>query len=251
MSEPVRDLMHYLGIEEENVLKNITNLGEEFLLIPNLDILYRTCFDLQPINKPELKIPAFLFLNAHIEFLLGMASFLRLHQSKTFLSLRIALDCSFTSYYLLKHPDKREVYLSPIFEKDDSKLINEWNKIFRNIKRTIEKDIDNFPEAKDLPKIHDFCSKYAHADALGIMPRYNEDKKKLILEAQYFDYEPTPEDEKKWLGALLFGFFRIFLVFWNEMFKQRAGDKLKEIENRIVQYQKRLSLFRERYPLRG
>lgn len=251
MSEPVRDLMHYLGIEEENVLKNITNLGEEFLLVPNLDILYRTCLDLQPISKPELKIPAFLFLNTHTEFLLGMASFLRLHESKSFVSLRIALDSTFTAYYLLKHPDKKDIYLSPIYDKENIEIRKEWNKIFKNIKNTIEKDIANFPEAKNMPAMHDFCSIHSHADALGIMPRCNEDKKRLMLEAQYFDYEPTPEDDKKWLGALLFGFFRIFLVFWNEMFKQKAGDKLKEIENRIVQYQKRLELFMEKYPLRG
>jgi len=72
-----------------------------------------------------------------------------------------------------------------------------------------------------------------------------------MLEAHYFEYEDSLEDYKKWLGCLLSTFFLIFLIFWKEMFKERAADKLKEIEIRIDAYSKRITLFREKYRLRS
>ena len=203
---PIIGFTHFVGIEEENVLMSIANLGEDYFLIHNLDILYMSCCDLK-IDNENLKIPAFLYLITHSEFYFGMISFLRLHQSKAFCSLRTALDSAFTAYYLLKNPEKTSVYLSKINGAKNP----EWNKIFRNIKNTIKNKIDYFPLAKGLPQIHEFCSIYAHSDALGILHRYNIDKEKSRLEAKYFDYEPTVEDYKKWLAYLLFSLSILYL----------------------------------------
>lgn len=248
-SEHINDLIHFIAIEKENLLKNMANLGEDFWLIMNLDIMYQKCLNLNPIDKPRLKIPVFLYLNSHREYSIAAVSFLRLHQSKSFNCLRSALDSVFTAYYLLKNPDKEKVYLTKLIGQENSpKLDREWNKIFRNIKQTIKENIDNYPGAEYLPEIHEFCSIYSHSDAVGILHRYVEDREKLILESQYFDYELTIQDYKKWLACLLFSFFRIYLIFWNQIFKDRAGDKLKEIEKRIVEYDKRMRLFRDQYP---
>jgi hypothetical protein len=242
-AEPIREFPHFIGIEEENVLKNLANLGESFFLIHNLDILFKTSLELEPLNDVNLKIPAFLYLIIHGEFYQGMASFLRMHSSKSFVSLRIALDCAFTAYYLMKHPDKTDIYLSKL--NDDKNP--EWNKIFFNIKRTIKDDIDNFPLAKGLPEIHEFCSIYSHSDAIDLLHRYRISESRL--EATYFDYEPKLDDYNKWLAQLIGSFFRIYLVFWQEIFKQKAGDKKGQIENSLREYSLRLNSFIKKYPL--
>lgn len=193
-AEPIRGFTHFMGVEEENVIINIANLGGDFFLIHNLDNLYISCFNLKPISEKSLKMPIFLYLITHNEFYCAMSSYLRMHKSKSFRSLRAAIDSTFTAYYLLKHPDKVEVYLSKIIGEKKP----EWDKIFLNIKRTIKNDIKEFPLAEDLSEIHAFCSIYAHSDALGILHKYNIDEKRSRLEAKYFDYETNIEDYKKW-----------------------------------------------------
>jgi hypothetical protein len=242
--ETIRNINHFIGIETENLLTSIENLGDDFFLIHNLDEIYQIGSDLSPINKKSLKMPTFLFLITHSEFYLGMVSFLRFHTSKSFISLRSALDCTFTAYYLLKYPDKVDVYLSKIKKEDNP----EWDKIFRNIKQTIKKDIDNFPMAKGLPGIHEFCSMYAHSDALGILHRYQEEEGSL--NAKFFDYEASPDSYKKWLACLLTAFLRIYSIYWDEIFKHNAGERMKEMEYKITEYQKRLKIFEDKYPLR-
>lgn len=242
-AEPIREFPHFIGIEEENVLKSIANLGDNFFLIHNLDILFKNSLELEPLDDVNLKIPAFLYLIIHSEFYQAMASFLRMHHSKSFVSLRIALDCAFTAYYLIKHPDKTDIYLSKLNEEEKP----EWKKIFFNIKRSVKNDIDNFPLAKGLPEIHEFCSIYSHSDAIGILHRYRTNDSKL--EATYFDYEPKLDDYNKWLAQLLGIFFRIYLVFWQEIFAQKAGDKKGQIENLLREYSLRLNDFIKKYPL--
>ena len=241
--DTVRNITHFIGIEEEHLLSSIANLGDDFFLIHNLDEIYQIGSELSPINKKGLKMPAFLYLITDSEFYLGMVSFLRLHTSKSFTSLRSALDCTFTAYYLLKYPDKVDIYLSKIKEEKNP----EWNKIFLNIKRTVKKDIDNFPMAKGLPEIHEYCSMYAHSDALGILGRYQEDEEGL--NAKFFDYEASPDGHKKWLACLLTTFLRIYAIYWEEIFKHNAGEKMEEMKYKITEYQKKLEIFEDKYPL--
>lgn len=242
-AKQINGFTHFAGIEEENVLINIANLGEDFFYIIHLDTLYMSCLNSE-IDKKNLELPVFLYLISHNEFYIGMISFLRMHKTQSFRCLRAALDSVFTAYYLLKYPDKISLYLNKI-EVQKNK---EWNKIFLNIKRTIKKDIDNFPLAGDLLEIHEFCSIYAHSDALGILHKYDLDKERSRLEAKYFDYETT-EDYKKWLAFLLFFFFKIFLIFWNEIFISMVGDKQEEIRNKIIEYKEKLQILMKKYPL--
>lgn len=242
-AEPIKEFSHFIGIEEENVVKSIVNLGEDFFLIHNLDILFTNSLKLEPLDNINLKIPAFLYLIIHSEFYQGIASFLRMHHSKSFVSLRIALDCAFTAYYLMKYPNKTDIYLSKLNDEENP----EWKKIFFNVKRTIKDDIDNFPLAKGLPEIHEFCSIYSHSDAIGLLHRYRISDARLA--ATYFDYEPKIDDYKKWLALLLKSFFMIYLVFWQEIFKQKAGDKKGQIEDSLKEYSLRLDNFIKKYPL--
>jgi hypothetical protein len=96
-AEPIRDFSHFVGIEEENVITSMAILGEDYFFIKNLDVLYKSCLDIKLDNEKE-KIPAFLYLITQSEFYFGMISFLRLHMSKSFCSLRTNLDCAFTAY---------------------------------------------------------------------------------------------------------------------------------------------------------
>ena len=217
MTEKVRELTHFIAVEKENELKIILILERNFFLIHNLDILYQRALEIR-LDKAEHKIPAFLFMNAHREFYLSMCNFLRLHSSNSFRNLRSAIDSVLTAYYLLKQPESTEAYINNL-RKDKNK---EWNKIFRNIKKTIKNDIENFPLDGNLCEIHEFCSIFSHSDALGILTRYIEDNENMRLEANYFDYEENQDDYKKWLGAILFSFLMIFLVFWNEFFSKAA-----------------------------
>ncbi len=242
-ADPIREFTHFFGIEEENVIINIANLGENFFLIHNLDILFRTSLEIKPLDDVNLNIPIFLYLIIHGEFYQGMAAFLRMHHSKSFVSLRIALDCAFTAYYLMKHPDKTDIYLSKLNNDKNP----EWNKVFLNIKKTIKQDIDNYPLAKGLPEIHQFCSIFSHSDPIGLLHRYRISESKL--EATYFDYEPKLDDYNKWLARLIGPFFSIYLVFWQEIFKHKLGAKREQVETSLSEYLLRINSFIKRYPL--
>ncbi|MDD5358606.1 MAG: hypothetical protein PHX80_05645 [Candidatus Nanoarchaeia archaeon] len=248
MAENIRDFIHFLGIEQENQIKSSVNLGEYFFLIHNLDILYKEALKIK-VDKKEHKIPAFLFLNVHRELYLSMTNFLRLHKGKSFCNLRSAIDSTFTAYYLLKNPDKENVYKANI--KLGSEEEAEWDAIFRNIKATIKKNITDFPLAKELIEIHEFCSIFEHSDALDVLGRYVEDKEKMTLEANYFDYEETDDSYKKWLIKILFSYFMIFGLFWAEFFKERAPEEISRVINiKAKTYQTKLDELRKRFPVK-
>jgi len=251
----IGDIFHYTSIEEENLLKSLTNFKGDIFFIQELDELYKLCFKLNPINDKKLKIPAFLCTNVHREFYLAFVAFLRLSQSKSFNSLRCSIDSAFTAYYLIKYPEKEDVYLYKLKEKvvneeEYKELEKDWYKIFCNIKNTIKNRKSDFPLSDNLPELHEFCSIYAHSDALGIMHRYVLNVEKLKVEGKYFDYEENNEDYKKWFGCLLLGFFKIFVMFWNILFKELAGSRCGEIEARIKVYAEKLTIYRKTYPLK-
>ena len=247
-AEPISDFPHYIGVEETNLLKSMANLGEDFFLIHNLEMLFRNCTSLKPIDDKSLKIPIFLYLVVTNEIYNVFASYLRLHKSLSFRCLRVAIDCTLTAYYLIKKPEKLDIYLCQLEEEVDKGKEKEWKKIFLNIKRTINGSIDDFPYAKGLIDIHEFCSIYSHSDALGVLHKYSEDKEKGVLEAKYFDYEKDFDDYNKWLANMLLSYFNIFIVFWNEMFKFRACDKAIAIEKNINEYRINLKVFSDKYP---
>jgi len=244
----ISDLMHFFGIEEENKIKNCVNLGADFWLIPNLDILYNKVLECI-ISKKEQEIPFFLFLNTHREFYLAMANFLRGHYTKSFCNLRAAIDSVFTAYYLLKFPEKKDIYLAKI--SSDSVAKKEWNEIFRNIKATVNKDIGSYhPVVKNLVAMHEWCSVYSHADALVVLTRCHEDKDESLLKAAYFDYEDTEHEYKQWLGVLLNGFFEIFSLFWEILFKIQASAEItKNLNFRGAKYREALQGFLKKYPV--
>ncbi len=245
----ISDLTHFFGIEETNLLANIANLGEDYFLIHNLDMLYQSCTKLKPIDESRLKIPLFLYLIIHGELYNAVSSYLRTHKSISYRCMRSALDGAFTSYYLLKKPEKIDIYLSKLSEDQDKEKNKEWKKIFLNIKRTIKSNIKTFPFAEGLPEIHEFCSIYSHSDALGILHRYYDDRENDMLQAKYFDYHQNTDDFHKWFGRLLVTFFNIFLIFWQEIFIHRAENKLSQIERNISEFQKRLKIYTEKYPV--
>lgn len=244
----ISDVIHFLGIEESNVLGNMANLGEHFFLIHSLDRLYHSCMNLRPIDDKKLKIPLFLYLIVHSEFYNAISSYLRTHKSISFRCMRSALDCVFTSYYLLKKPEKLDVYLSKLDENGNTALAKEWNKTFLNIKRTIKDNLVEFPLAKGLPEIHEFSSLYSHSDAVGILHRYQEDKESAMLQAKYFDYETKHSDFHKWLGCVLVTYFNIWLLYWQEVFIHRADKELKNIEKLILLFQQELKTYTVKYP---
>jgi len=245
MTEHIREFTHFLGIEKENELKTLLLLSNDFYLLHELDFLFRKCLTIT-LKDVKHKIPAFLFMNVHREFYLSMGNFLSLHGMVSFRNLRSAIDSALTAYYLLEYPDSREVYLSGL-KAQESK---EWNKKFKNIKKTVRDDLGTFNLAKGLCEIHEFCSLFCHSDAVGIMTRYIEDKEKLRMEAQYFDYEKTNDGYRKWYGCLLRAYFEIFVVFWKKLFEEiSSGESSTDISARINTFQQKLTEFIDKYPL--
>lgn len=240
----IRGIEHFLAIENENIDKNIATLGNDYALIPDLDNIYCSCVAITLPDDENLMIPAFLYLISHQEFYYGMASFLRLHKTQSFRSLRVALDSTFTAYYLLKNPDDIELYLN---RGTDSA---HWERVFRNIKLTIRNNHKKFPDAAGLLQVHDLCSKFAHADPAGILHKYFMDKEQKILHVNYFDFENSPHDYRKWFAFFLFYFFRVFLIYWNEVLSKNAGGKKKEIMHLIKDYKVKIKELRGAYQLR-
>jgi len=240
----IRGFEHFLEIENENADKNISALENDYALILDLDNLYCSCVAITLPDDEKLMMPAFLYLISHQEFYYGMASFLRLHKTQSFRSLRVALDSTFTAYYLLKTPDDIELYLNR------SAHSPQWERVFRNIKLTIRNNHKKFPYAAGLLQVHDLCSKFAHADPAGILHKYVMDREQKILHVNYFDYENSPYEYKKWFAFFLFYFFRVFLVYWNEMLTKNAGRIKKEITDMIKDYKGKMKELRSTYQLR-
>jgi hypothetical protein len=101
-----------------------------------------------------------------------------------------------------------------------------------------------------LPEIYDLCSKFAHADPEGIFHKYFMDRKGQRLYAHFFDYERTRDDYRRWFTLLLYSFFKIFLIYWNEMLRDKAGQRKKEIELLVREFKSKITALRKRYPLR-
>lgn len=234
---------HYLAIEDDNISKTLAMLSDDYPLLLELDSLYNSCLNITLPAESNLMIPAFLHLISHQEFYCGMASFLRLHKTQSFRCLRAALDSTFTAYYLLKNPDKTKIYM------DKSGNTSTWDNLFRTIKSTIKNNQYTFPLAVGLPDIYDLCSKFAHADPEGIFHKYFMNKQEKRLYAQYFDFEKNTSDFKKWFAFLLFYFYKVFLIYWHEMLKNKAGSKKKEIESQIREYKVKINDFRRAYPV--
>jgi hypothetical protein len=240
----IRGFEHFLEIENDNVGKNLSTLGDDYALILELDTIYCSCVSITLPDDDNLMMPAFLYLISHQEFYYGMASFLRLHKAQSFRSLRVALDSTFTAYYLLKNPDEIGLYLSRSTQSP------QWERVFRNIKLTIRNNQKKFPYAAGLLQVHDLCSKFAHADPAGILHKYFMDRDQKILHVNYFDYENSPGEYKKWFVFFVFYFFRIFLVYWNEMLKKNAGGMKKDILPLIKDFKGKMKELRSAYPLR-
>lgn len=239
----IRGFEHFLEIENDNKEKNLTVLGDDYALIPALDHIYSSCVSITLPDDNTLMMPAFLYLISHQEFYYGMASFLRLHKTQSFRSLRVSLDSTFTAYYLLENPDEIGLYLSK------STHSPEWERVFRNIKLTIRNNQKKFPYVTGLLQVHDLCSKFAHADPGGIAHKYVMDREKKILHVNYFDYENSPSEYKKWFIFFLFYYFRVFLVYWNEMLRKYADGMKSEITSLIKDFRGKMKELRSAYPL--
>jgi hypothetical protein len=242
--KPLRGFEHYLEIGDDHVEKNSVLLGDDYQMIADLDNLFTNCLNIALPDDSNLAIPAFLNLISHQEFYAAMASFLRLHKTQSFRCLRAALDSTFTAYYLLKNPDQTELYLNK------GKNPSAWESIFRNIKVTIKHNRSVYPLAAGLPEIYDLCSKFSHADPEGIFHKYFMDKRRLRLYVQYFDFEKTSDEYRKWYAFLLFFFFKIFLIYWDEMLKGRAGKMKRDIDYLIKEYRTKITVLRKKYPVR-
>jgi hypothetical protein len=107
-----------------------------------------------------------------------------------------------------------------------------------------------YPLAAGLPEIYDRCSKFSHADPEGIFHKYFMDKKKSRLYVEYFDFEKTADEYRKWYAFLLFSFFKIFLIYWHEMLKGRAGKMKRDIDAMIKEYRAKITILRRQYPVR-
>jgi len=80
--------------------------------------------------------------------------------------------------------------------------------------------------------------------------KYFMDKEQEILHVNYFDYENSPYEYKKWFAFFLFYFFRVFLVYWNEILTKNAGGMKKEITHLIKDYKGKMKELRSTYQLR-
>lgn len=245
MAGNVKDFIEFLGAEESNQLKSCLHLREEVLLIGGLDILFRTIVDETYTDKEEHKIAVILFLNVHREFYLSMVNFVRLHTNKAFCNLRSAIDSALTAYYLLKNKDNQEVYLFDRNEiNKESRAKKEWSKAFRNIKATIKNNIEDYAMAEELVKAHEFCSRFAHADAFDILTRCFENPEMGYLRAMFFDYEKIEEQKEKLINILSW-FLEIINLFWNIIFKEIARKEVTQnITNRIIACQNKVKELR-------
>ncbi|GEM_PF-1059990 len=235
---------HFLSSEHVHIEQSVAMLRDDYGLIVDLDNIFSSCLTITLPDDESLMIPAFLYLISHQEFYYGMASFLRLHKTQTFRSLRVALDSTFTAYYLLKNPEESELYLN----RDSAPA--RWERIFRNIKLTLRNDSRAFPYAAGLLQVHDLCSRFAHADPAGILHKYHMDRTQKRLHVHYFDYERSPDDYRKWFAFFQFYFFRVFLVYWNQMLSRYAGTLKKEIAHAIGEYRNRVTILRDTHPIR-
>ena len=205
------NLLHYLGVEEQNLLTSLVKFREEFNQFSNLDGVYQAPISRLRIpedDEPGLLIcQLYLFVHFHLYF--SLSCLLRSHLSDCLSSARKAIDAALSAYKVIVEPSTAGKYL----KRDRYFLF-----IKRNMQKEIKANPSKYPLAPELLKIHEACSQYgSHADISSFIHRVEmkempgEDAD--LLQLYYFQFPKDENEYKFYFVLVLQTFFKIFGVF--------------------------------------
>ena len=240
------NLFEFISFEHNNQLVSLANLKSEFGFLQELDEIYqetKNAFSINENNNVQFLVGV-MYLQAHGEFYVGMSQFFRSHLSKSFLSLRIAIDAAFNACYFIENPSHTEEFID-----EESPL---QQKIFKRMKQHIKDDPQRYPLAQTLVPIHELASKYsAHSSVSSLAFKYRHvkdaDQKEEIM-LNYFDgLEPC--NFFPYYFSLLKGHFMVFQLFYNGFFKKEFRIIYQEREKRIADFEVKINQKHKQYPL--
>lgn len=241
------NILEFISFEHHNELVSIANLKGELGFLQELDEIFQDTLHAFTVNKNNdvQFMVSTMYLQAHSEFYIGMSQFFKSHLSKSFLSLRIAIDASFNANYFIKNP--KDI---PAFLEESHPL---QKKIFWRIKDHTEKNTKGHSLIQNLVKIHEVASNFsAHSSLQSLVYKYKhvidaEQKKEEVL-LNYFDAMES-RDFLAYYFALLKGYFMVFQFFYNDFFKKEFHIFYPEREKRISDFETKINLKGKQYPL--
>jgi len=123
----VGNILEFISAEHNNEMVSIANLKHELGFLQELDEIYlelRKAFSINANNDLHC-IVATLYLQAHNEYYIGLAQFLKSHLGKSFISLRISIETAFLAYYFTNNPKNIRDYMNQKkFASKESVLAN-------------------------------------------------------------------------------------------------------------------------------
>lgn len=239
------NILEFMGFEHHNELVSIANLKNEFAFLQELDEIYQETKDAFPVSRNnDLHVMiGVMLLRAHSEFYIGMSQFLRAHLSEAFLSLRIAIEAAFNTYYFTKHPEHVREYID--------KKSHFQKKIFWKIKDYIYKNSKEFLLAQNLVKTHEIASNFsAHSSIESLAYKFQhkiyKEQKKEEVKLNYFDGLDF-SDFLYYYFALLKYHFMVYQLFYNCFYKKEFKVEYPERDRRIATLETKLNLKGRQY----
>ncbi len=220
-------------------------MKDEFGFFQELDEIYQETLHAHSVNTDVQFMVRTMYLQAHGEFYVGMSQFLRSHLSKSFLSLRIAIDAGFNADYFIKNPNDIREFIDEKSRKQ--------KEVFWRIKNVMDKNPLVYPLAQRLIELHELASNYAaHASIQSIIHKYkyeaDEKQKKEEAQITYFDGLEL-SDFMGYYFSLLKGYFMVFQLFYEAFFKQEFKGSYLEREKRIAGFETNINQKGKQYPL--
>lgn len=226
----------YLGKEKENLLISVLNFREDYHLFEALDEIYQEPLQRLTISKREDKLIGTFYNFVHFYLYFSMSCFLRCHLSECLSSVRKGIDATLSAYKVILDPSSLEKYLNRDI-------------YFQHIKRNVQSEIEKYPLAHFLVRVHDVCSEYgSHADISSLFHR-TKDINEEGIKKSFFNYFQVPvsfEETRFYFVLTLLAFLHMFIIF-----KGFFDSKLIIIdpswEQKIQSLRKKLETLGKRY----
>jgi hypothetical protein len=226
----------YLGKEKENLLISVLNFKEDYHFFEALDEIYQEPLQRLTISKREDKLIGIFYNFVHFYLYFSLSCFLRCHLSECLSSVRKGIDATLSAYKIILDPSSLEKYLNR-------------DMYFQHIQRNVKSEIEKYPLADSLVRVHDICSEYgSHADVSSLFYR-TKDINEEGIKKSFFNYFQVPdsfEETRYYFVLTLLAFlhmFIIFKVFFNSKliiidppWEQKINDLRKKLESLIKRY---------------
>jgi hypothetical protein len=239
------NLVDFIGIQEQNIIGGLINLGDDFKYAGKLDQFYGYPLNFFSASQPGDGLIGSLYLDTHKHYCLSMANFFRNSISVSWMVTRKAIEHTLSAYYLCRYPATEEIYCDRSHDR--------YKEIFYNIKRFMKDNEEEFPLSRGLCLYHELMSKNASHSTVEAHYMHREtiiDQKANTGEVRVH-YSEVLNFHKEYLPhyfVLLNIYFFCYELFWKELFSKRIKISTTEHDNEQKTYHKELKMLMKKHP---